>query len=62
MAEIEHFHDPDHKDHPKFSTVADLEVVLYSACNQMDGKAPQRKTIGQAVKEVRYGGHAILRV
>ncbi|KAK3108208.1 hypothetical protein FSP39_003235 [Pinctada imbricata] len=51
MAEIEHFCDPDEKNHHKFSDVADLELVLYSACNQMDGKAPQRVTVGKAVSE-----------
>ncbi|KAJ8311791.1 hypothetical protein KUTeg_010659 [Tegillarca granosa] len=50
MAEIEHFCDPSNKDHPKFASVADLEVLLYSACNQMDGKPPEKKTIGDAVK------------
>jgi glycyl-tRNA synthetase len=52
MAEIEHFCDPTKKDHPKFKSVADLEVVLYSACNQMDGKSPQVWKLGEAVKEV----------
>lgn len=50
MAEIEHFCDPGNKDHAKFSSVADLEVALYSACNQMDGKPPEKLAIGQAVK------------
>ena len=53
MAEIEHFCDPTLKDHPKFDAVRDLEVTLYSACNQMDGKLPEQRTIGQAVGEVR---------
>ena len=52
MAEIEHFCDPDNKDHPKFGTVKDVVLTFYSACNQMDGKAPVKKTIGEAVKEV----------
>lgn len=50
MAEIEHFCDPDLKDHPKFVDVADYEMALYSACNQMDGKSASRITIGEAVK------------
>lgn len=49
MAEIEHFCDPKDKSHPKFSTVKDLKVCLYSACNQMDGKLPEIRTIGDAV-------------
>lgn len=50
MAEIEHFCDPTEKDHPKFVDVADYEMMLYSACNQMDGKSASRLTIGEAVK------------
>lgn len=50
MAEIEHFCDPDHKDHPKFADVADLELSLYSACNQMDGKSAAKIKIGEAVR------------
>lgn len=49
MAEIEHFCDPADKSHPKFDTVRDVKVLLYSACNQMDGKAAEMTTIGQAV-------------
>jgi glycyl-tRNA synthetase len=50
MAEIEHFCDPNEKDHPKFVDVADYEMTLYSACNQMDGKSASRVKIGEAVK------------
>ncbi|XP_067650502.1 glycine--tRNA ligase-like isoform X1 [Haliotis asinina] len=50
MAEIEHFCDPEHKDHPKFADIAHLEFPLYSACNQMDGKPPELIKIGEAVK------------
>ncbi|KYN13767.1 PREDICTED: glycine--tRNA ligase [Trachymyrmex cornetzi] len=49
MAEIEHFCDPSDKSHPKFETVKDIDMLLYSACNQMDGKSAQRLTIGEAV-------------
>ncbi|XP_031827407.1 glycine--tRNA ligase [Nomia melanderi] len=49
MAEIEHFCDPNDKNHPKFETVQDLSVLLYSACNQMDGKSAQHITLGDAV-------------
>ncbi|KAK9888649.1 hypothetical protein WA026_000877 [Henosepilachna vigintioctopunctata] len=51
MAEIEHFVDPLDKSHPKFDSVKDIHLVLYSACNQMDGKAAEKKTIGTAVEE-----------
>lgn len=50
MAEIEHFCDPLDKSHPKFSNVENLELTLYSGCNQMDGKPPEKKTIGEAVR------------
>lgn len=50
MAEIEHFCDPNMKDHPKFADIADYEMTLYSACNQMDGKSAQKIKIGDAVK------------
>ncbi|KAL3281508.1 hypothetical protein HHI36_004715 [Cryptolaemus montrouzieri] len=51
MAEIEHFVDPLDKRHPKFYSVRDIELILYSACNQMDGKPAEKKTIGTAVDE-----------
>ena len=50
MAEIEHFVDPDSKEfHPKFANVAQLELPLFSACDQMDGKAVKRMPLGDAV-------------
>ncbi|KAK5646462.1 hypothetical protein RI129_004926 [Pyrocoelia pectoralis] len=49
MAEIEHFCDPNDKRHPKFENVENVELLLYSACNQMDGMGAERKTIGEAV-------------
>lgn len=59
MAEIEHFCDPSDKSHPKFDTVRDLEVTLYSACNQMEGKFPEKRKIGDAVEQVRHGRCAL---
>ena len=53
MAEIEHFCDSD-KSHPKFSDVRDTEMVLYSACDQMDGKRPSKIKIGDAVASVSW--------
>lgn len=50
MAEIEHFCDPTDKSHAKFSNIENTQMVLYSACNQMDGKSAEKKTIGEAVK------------
>ncbi|XP_063988643.1 glycine--tRNA ligase [Diachasmimorpha longicaudata] len=49
MAEIEHFCDPSDKSHPKFQNVKDTKLMLYSACNQMDGKSAEQRTIGEAV-------------
>lgn len=51
MAEIEHFCDPADKSHPKFENVRDTQLLLYSACNQMDGKSAEMHTIGQAVDQ-----------
>uniref|UniRef100_A0A8D8TT94 Glycine--tRNA ligase n=1 Tax=Cacopsylla melanoneura TaxID=428564 RepID=A0A8D8TT94_9HEMI len=50
MAEIEHFCDPMDKSHPKFEYVESTQMLLYSACNQMDGKSAERLTIGEAVR------------
>ena len=49
MAEIEHFCDPDDKYHPKFDTVRRTPIVLFSACDQMDGKPASQTTIEEAV-------------
>ncbi|XP_018325020.1 glycine--tRNA ligase [Agrilus planipennis] len=51
MAEIEHFCDPSEKSHPKFENIKDIELLLYSACNQMDGKSAEKRKIGEAVSE-----------
>lgn len=52
MAEIEHFCNPEDKRHPKFTVVENTELLLYSACNQMNGERAERRKIGEAVKEV----------
>lgn len=52
MAEIEHFCDPNEKSHPKFGNVTNTVMLLYSACNQMDGKSASQMKIGDAVKSV----------
>ncbi|KAF5290930.1 hypothetical protein FQA39_LY14536 [Lamprigera yunnana] len=51
MAEIEHFCDPCDKQYSKFESVKNVELLLYSACNQMDGNPAERKTIGEAVQK-----------
>ncbi|CAL8135036.1 unnamed protein product [Orchesella dallaii] len=51
MAEIEHFCDPNDLTHPRFVEVKDTIMTYYSACDQMEGKRPTRKTIGEAVAD-----------
>lgn len=50
QAEIEHFVNPDEKNHPKFSTVADMEVSLYGRQQQLTTFEPQLMTVGKAVE------------
>lgn len=49
MAEIEYFVDPIHKKHPKYSTIKDMSLNLYSACNQMNGEPFRNVRISDAV-------------
>lgn len=49
MCEIEHFCDT--KDHPKFESVKETQMLLYSANNQEQGKAAEIMTIGEAVSK-----------
>ena len=52
MAEIEHFVDPNDKSHPKFASIADTELPLWSAKEQDDGKKdPSKMTIGEALEK-----------
>ena len=53
MAEIEHFCDPADKSHAKFKTVAEEQLTLYTACNQMDGELPKKWRLGDAVEQVK---------
>lgn len=52
MAEIEHFVDPNEKVHPKFSNVADLDIILYSSKAQTSGQSAQIMRLGDAVEQV----------
>lgn len=52
MAEIEHFVDPNEKVHPKFSNVADLEILLFSSKAQTSGQSAQMVRLGDAVEQV----------
>lgn len=51
MAEIEHFVDPDNKDHPRFYRVKDLKLPLFSAANQLTNERAiiRDLTLGDAV-------------
>jgi glycyl-tRNA synthetase len=49
LAEIEHFVDPNDKTHPKFDSIADLEIQLYSAENQTNGESAQLFRLRDAV-------------
>ncbi|KAK6739631.1 hypothetical protein RB195_008244 [Necator americanus] len=51
MCEIEHFVDPSDKSFAKFKKVESYPMVLFSACNQMDGQPAQTMMIGDAVKK-----------
>ncbi|VDL69532.1 unnamed protein product, partial [Nippostrongylus brasiliensis] len=51
MCEIEHFVDPNDKSFAKFKKVSAYTMVLFSACNQMDGQPAQMMTIGEAVEK-----------
>ncbi|XP_068160151.1 glycine--tRNA ligase-like [Antennarius striatus] len=51
MAEIEHFVDPNEKVHPKFSNVADLEILLFSSKAQTSGESAQIMRLGDAVEQ-----------
>jgi len=56
MAEIEYFVNPTRKQtFVKFQSVADINVCLYSGCDQMEGRSPHNMTLGQAVKQVWQG-------
>ncbi|RYO86462.1 hypothetical protein DL766_009749 [Monosporascus sp. MC13-8B] len=51
MAEIEHYVDPDKKEHPRFGEVGEIELPLLNRETQAAGKTtPQTMTVGQAVK------------
>lgn len=51
MAEIEHFVDPKNKKHPRFSSLASKELILFGRDAQLGTGKTVKMTIGQAVKE-----------
>jgi len=50
MAEIEHFVNPAKKDHPKFDSIANTELILFSAESQLSTGRTATLTIGEAVQ------------
>ena len=53
MAEIEHFVHPDKcNQFSKFPSVADLQLTLYTASDQLEGNSPKVLRLGDAVKQV----------
>ncbi len=52
MCEIEHFVDPNDKNHHKFGRVKDYQVLFFSACNQLAGKPAEWIAVGKAVEDV----------
>jgi len=60
MAEIEHFVDPQDKSHPKFASLADVELPLFSAADQEEGKRePVKMKIGDAVAQGVVGNETL---
>lgn len=60
MAEIEHFVDPMDKSHPKFCTVADIELPLWSAPAQENNeREPVMIKIGEAVSSGMVGNETV---
>uniref|UniRef100_A0AAV2LCF0 Glycine--tRNA ligase n=1 Tax=Knipowitschia caucasica TaxID=637954 RepID=A0AAV2LCF0_KNICA len=51
MAEIEHFVDPNEKVHPKFPSVANLDIMLYSSKAQTSGQSAHIMRLGDAVEQ-----------
>ena len=50
MAEIEHFVDPQDKSHPKFDSIAGIQLPLWSAAAQeANERDPTLMTMGDAV-------------
>lgn len=53
MAEIEHFVDPQNKNHPKFGSVSHMKIPLFSAADQEANKkgASTDLTVGEALEQ-----------
>jgi glycyl-tRNA synthetase len=54
MAEIEHYVDPQDKNHVRFNEVKDVKLMLLPKDVQMEGRTElQEMTVGEAVEKVR---------
>ena len=55
LAEIEHFMLPNETDHPKYNTVTEVVLSLYSRGQQKTGTGRTlRRTVAQAIAEVSF--------
>jgi glycyl-tRNA synthetase len=61
MAEVEHFMDPENKNHPKFESVAHMKLPLFSAADQEAGKrvASCETTMGEAIAQGIIGNETM---
>ncbi|TXG49025.1 hypothetical protein EZV62_024900 [Acer yangbiense] len=57
LAEIEHFVDPEDKSHPKFSKVANLEILMFPREDQMSGQYARNIPLGEAVSKAGFNYH-----
>jgi len=51
MAEIEHFMDPENKNHPGFDSIKDEKLLLFTKESQTGGEKPQYISVGEAVEK-----------
>ncbi|GKU92916.1 hypothetical protein SLEP1_g6573 [Rubroshorea leprosula] len=51
LAEIEHFVDPEHKEHPKYCEVENLEFLMFPREEQMSGQSAKKIRLAVAVSE-----------
>jgi len=51
MAEIEHFMDPENKNHPGFDSIRDEKLLLFTKESQTGGEKPQYISVGEAVEK-----------
>eukprot|EP00002_Diphylleia_rotans_P020565 TRINITY_DN398_c0_g1_i2.p1 TRINITY_DN398_c0_g1~~TRINITY_DN398_c0_g1_i2.p1 ORF type:complete len:677 (-),score=166.86 TRINITY_DN398_c0_g1_i2:340-2370(-) len=59
MAEIEHFVNPEGKNHPKFPKIADLVVTLFARKDQLETHKTREMTLGDAVEQKIIGNQTL---